>query len=263
MWTGAGKAGRLLGRGAGALLSSLRRRQRATQDDGFDPSKPYEIGIDGEVIDGQHTDTELGEIAKRARKEAAKRARQIAKKRAKDAKAGPQWPNVDVDEVAPPPPPPPPDAWPDYDVDAYAPESERHPPTEPKRSLPAEQDHAPPPSSPSHRGKPREKPRITSTNTGGKTMSVSPMKYNDLVTNANTRRQGWQDAADAFRRDADDFDEKAKGHDEAARIFKGAGNLAAAEEREHEARKLRDDANTCRTYASKMQEKANAEASAA
>jgi hypothetical protein len=94
-------------------------------------------------------------------------------------------------------------------------------------------------------------------------MAVDVTRYNDLITNAASRQQGWQDAADAFRRDATEFDQKATEHDEAARIFRSTGNLAAAEEREAQARQLRDDASSCRTFASKMQGKANAETSAA
>lgn len=173
-----------------------------------------------------------------------------AKKRAKQAKQDPEWPNVDLDTVEPPPAEP---EWPNVDQDTPPPTSNhrraRH------QEQRTERDHDPPPPR-------REKSRVTSTN-GGKPMSVSPMKYNDLVTNASSRREGWQEAADAFRRDANEFDEKAKDHDEAARIFKSTGNYAAAEEREEAARQLRDDANSCRTYASKMQERANGEVSAA
>ena len=94
-------------------------------------------------------------------------------------------------------------------------------------------------------------------------MSVSPTMYHDLVTSASTRRQGWQDASDAFRRNSGELDEKAKEHDAAARALKMAGDQKAAEEHEEKARQLRDDAGTCLTYASKYQEKANAEQSPA
>lgn len=94
-------------------------------------------------------------------------------------------------------------------------------------------------------------------------MAVSPTKYNDLITTAASRQQGWQAGADAFRRDAAELDAKAVEHDEAARIFRSTGNLAAAEEREQQARQLRDDASSCRVFAAKMQEKANAEVPAA
>lgn len=269
--SGAGQAGRAIGRGLSALYGQFRKRGPADGDDDFDLDGTYEVGVDGTKINGKLQDEDVTEARARAN------AREKAAKKA--AKTAPVWPNVDVDELpAPPPPPPPPanpDAWPDYDVDDYAPKSERRPP---KQSLPAEQDHAPPPpptrqnydpapprpvSPPSHREKSRKTPRITSTNTGGKAMSVSPNKYNDLVTNATSRQQGWQAAADAFRRDSADLDAKAKEHDEAARIFKATGNHAAAEDREDEARKLRDDGRTCMTYAAKMQEKANEETAAA
>lgn len=94
-------------------------------------------------------------------------------------------------------------------------------------------------------------------------MAISPTKYNDLITNASSRTQGWQAAADAFRRDSAELNEKAKDHDGAADVFDQAGNQAEAEKRRDDARQLRDDANTCLTYAAKMQEKANSEASAA
>lgn len=94
-------------------------------------------------------------------------------------------------------------------------------------------------------------------------MAVSATMHNDLITSASSRREGWQNAADAFRRNASELDEKAKEHDAAARALKMAGDLAAAEEREEQARQLRDDANTCSTYASKYQEKANTEQSPA
>jgi hypothetical protein len=251
VWTGVGKAGRLLGRGLGGLVGRFRNRKHTDEDtDDFDPDSTYEIGIEGEVVNGKHTDSELAEIAKQAKK--------LAKKRAKSA---PVWPNVDLDTLPPPPaptPPPTPQNWPDYDVDDYAPTPEQPP----KQSLPAERDHDPPPSPPVSPTPHREAPRITSTN-GGKTMAVSPTKYNDLITTATSRTQGWQAAADAFRRDATELDEKAKEHDNAAAVFEQAGNHAAAEERRDEARQLRDDANTCLTYAGRMQEKANNEVSAA
>lgn len=261
VWRGLGGAGKLLGRGVGVtaltLLAPFRREKKPQVQDDFDPSKTYEAGIDGEVVDGKHLDPELGRIAKRARQEAKKRA-----------KAQPVWPNVDVDEVLPPVQGPQ-QEWPDYDVDDYAPKTERPPP---KRSLPAERRHDPRAKPSSGGDAPlictggfvRRNPEPTGTSKhGGKPMAVSPTKYNDLITNANTRQQGWQGAADAFRRDSGELDEKAKEHDEAARIFKATGNHAAAEEREDDARKLRDDARTCMTYAAKMQEKANSEASAA
>lgn len=263
VWRGLGGAGKLLGRGIGmtalTLLAPFRRdKTPKDQDDDFDKSKTWEAGIDGEVIDGKHTDPELGRIAKQAKKE--------AKRRAKEA---PVWPNVDVDNM-PLPPVQGPQQWPDYDVDDYAPESEQRPPersSPPKRTHdpPAEKPVSPPASPPPHREKPREAPRFTSTNTkhGGSKMAVDAMKYQDMVTNAVSRTQGWQAAADAFRRDAEELDEKAKEHDRAAELFKHTGNHAAAEDSAEQARKLRDDANSCRTYAAKYQEKANAEPNAA
>lgn len=257
VWTGAGKAGRLVGRGIGALFGRLRRRGTEESGDDLGFEKSYEIGIEGEVVDGVHTDSELGEIAEQVKKDAAKRARKLAKKRAREAKEKPpEWPNVEPHDGS----------WP-----AEEPEDGVAPPADPPaRSLPAEQDYHPPPSH-SRPPPPRkyippphhEAPRITSANTGGRAMSVSPTKYNDLITNATSRHQGWQAAADAFRRDSAELDEKAKEHDEAARIFRATGNQAAAEEREDEARKLRDDGRTCMTYAARMQEKANEETAAA
>lgn len=94
-------------------------------------------------------------------------------------------------------------------------------------------------------------------------MSVSPTMFNDLITSAATRREGWEAGADAFRRKASEFDEKAKDHDNAARALRTAGDAEGAEKQEEVARRLRDDANTCKTYAGKLQEKANAEATAA
>jgi hypothetical protein len=251
------KARRLVGRRLSALFGRRRNRKTDPVDD-FDKGSTYEIGIEGEVVNGKHTDAELGRIAEQARKDAAKRAKKLAKQRAKQEKQPdppPEWPNVEPHDGS----------WP-----VTEPEDGVAPPTAaPTRELPAERDHAPPPSPPvsppPHREPRREAPRITSTNTrhGGKKMAVDATKYNDLVTNANSRRQGWQDASDAFRRDANELDEKAKEHDRAAQAFKSTGNLAAAEEREEQARQLRDDANTCRTLASKMQEKANEEAAPA
>src|SRR3546814_19829512 len=51
VWTGAGKAGRLIGRGVGALFGRLRKRGPSEDGDGdeddFDPKSTYEVGIAG------------------------------------------------------------------------------------------------------------------------------------------------------------------------------------------------------------------------
>jgi len=245
--------------------------------DAFDGSQTYEIGIDGEVINGQHVDPELGEIAARRQKREAKRARKLEKRRAKEAeraaKEQPEWPATEPDDGWPsadpdeaPAPPGPglvPPALDDDPMDDFG-----EWPDPPTRSLPPDERHhdpppSPPASPPSHRETRREAPRITSANTGGKAMAVSPTMYNDLITSAVTRREGWEAAAAAFRRNATELEEKSKDHDAAARALKMAGDLAAAEEREEQARQLRDDANTCTTYAGKYQEKANTEQSPA
>lgn len=274
VWTGAGKAGKLVGRGVGSLYRRWKNRTRADKDDDFDPDSTYEIGIEGEVVNGKHTDAELGEVAKRARKLAKKRAKAAKKKAEEDAKKAPEWPNLDVDDVVPPAEQGPqpaqqqePEYPPDYEPDIGDEDYDDHDEHAAEQSLPAGQDHDPPPSPPvsppSHRETTGETPRITSTNTGGTAMSVSPTMFNELITSAPTRREGWQVGADAFRRKAAEFDENAKDHDNAARALRTAGALADAEVSEETARKLRDDANTCTTYAGKLQEKANAEASPA
>lgn len=253
--SGADKVGRLLGKGLLAIFEPLRglrglRWPKKRKHPLDDPSTTWEAGIEGTVINGKHVDPELGRIAERTARakaarvaETAQRARKLAKKRAQQHATEASAPKPAGDTAGSP--------------------------QETDRSSPAKRDHDPPPSPPvsprSHREATGRKPHITSANTthGGKTMAVETTKYNNLVTNAASRRQGWQDASDAFRRDANELDEKAKEHDAAAQVFRDTGNVAAAEEREEQARQLRDDANTCRTYASKMQEKANAEQPAA
>lgn len=271
--SGADKAGRLLGRGLLALLEplrGLRRRKKSDPVDDFDPNSTYEIGIEGEVVNGKHTDSELGEVAKRARK--------LAKKRRKDAPPPPVWPNVDVDEV-PLPPVHGPDPWPDYDVDAYAPKSEQR---QPKQSLPPKRDHDPPPSPPvsppPHRENRREAPRITSANTGGNPVTqqtpkitqqaapsgVSAANYtHHITTTPSGRATGWGEAADHARRDAVTFDEKADRKNQAAEEFERTGNQAAAAEARQDAAQFRQDASTCRTIAAGYQTEANKEASSA
>lgn len=91
-------------------------------------------------------------------------------------------------------------------------------------------------------------------------MAISPTKYNDLITNAPSRAEGFRASADAFRRDSASLDGEAKDHEAAAAVFEQAGNYAEAENRREHARKLRDDANTCLTYAAKHQERANSTA---
>lgn len=94
-------------------------------------------------------------------------------------------------------------------------------------------------------------------------MGVSPTKYNDLITSASSRQEGWQAAADAFRQDSAELTEKAAKHDRAAEVFDKTGNTAAAEERRESARQLRDDANACLVYAGEMQTEARAESTPA
>lgn len=284
VWTGAGKAGRLVGRGVGALFGRLRKRRKPdAEDDAFDPDSTYEIGIDGEVVNGKHTDAELGRIAEQARKDAAKRAKKLAKKRAKQTgQADPEWPNVDVDEVPLPPvqgpQEPGPQDWPSYDVDDYAPKAEQRRPERPERSLPVERDHDPPPSLPVSPPPHREAPRSTSTNTkhGGKPVTaakitqqaspsgISAANYaHHIKTNPEGRATGWEEAADHARRDAVEFDGKADKKIAAAEEFERTGNQVAAAESREQAAQLREDASTCRTIATGYQDEAGKEASSA
>lgn len=288
VWTGLGASGRLVGRGVGALYGRWKKRKKTDTEDDFDPDSTYEIGIDGEVIDGKHTDAELGEIANRVKQEAAKRALKLAKKRAKEAKKAaketPEWPNLDIDDVPETPAPvapqvmqPPPDYEPDLDdYDDYDDAADR--------SLPTERDHDPPtspPSSPaSHRETRREEPRITSTNTthGGNAVTqqtpkitqqatpsgISASNYkHHITTTPDGRATGWGEAADHARRDSVTFDQKADKKIAAAEEFERTGNLTAADDCRMKAAELRQDASTCSTIAGGYQDEANKEATSA
>jgi hypothetical protein len=260
VWAGAGKAGKLLGRGMGALFGRLRHRKKTEPGDDFDKDSTYEIGIEGEVIDGKHTDAELGRIAAQARKDAAKRAKKLAKQRAKQEKQ-PQWPTAEPD-----------DGWPNADPDAVADvPAPAHPaPAAREPKTPGKRDRDPPPSPPasppSHRETPREAPRITSTNTkhGGNKMAVSAENYaHHIKTTPAGRASGWEDAADHARRDADSFKEKADAKIRAAEAFEKTGNKAAADECRTDAAKFREDESSCRTIAAGYQAEANKESSSA
>lgn len=193
---------------------------------------------------------------------------------------GPSWPKVDQDEVHPVPPPPVRTAldpvWPADDLDEglppdYKPDLDDYDDHDDAAEQSSQDERGPdppasPPASPSsHRETRGEEPRVTSANTkhGGKPMAVSPDMHNDLITSAATRQEGWQAGADAFRRDANRFEQAAKDHDAAAGAFRSTGNITAAERQEDDARRMRADEQTCRVFASKLQEKANTEPSAA
>jgi hypothetical protein len=246
----AGKAGRLVGQGVGALFGRLRKRRKKTDPaDDFDKDSTYEIGIEGEVIDGKHTDAELGRIAEQARRDAAKRAKKLAKQRAKQAKQpAPQWPNLDVDEVPLPPVQGPQQEWPDYDIDDYAPKSEQQPP---ERSLPAERDRDPPPSPavspPPHRETAGEEPRITSANTKHGGTMKSADSYVQMIDDSTptTIAATCEEAAEQARRDATEKEEEAKNLRREADAFDsltGAGNKTAAQKLYHEAANAEADA---------------------
>lgn len=255
VWTGAGKAGRLVGRGIGALFGRLRKRGPAEDEDDFDPDDTFEVGIDGTKVNGELRDDDVEEAKARAK------ARRKAEKKA--AKAAPVWPNVDVDEVAPPPPPPTPDAWPDYDVDAYAPKSEQHPPQPPAtRSLPDARDHDPPTPSPSvsppsHREKSRETPRITSANTKHGGTMKSADAYVEMIDNSTptSLARSCEGAAEQARADSREKEEDAKNLRREAATFDslpGAANKAEAQKLRSEAENAEQDAKNRLTWAARL-----------
>lgn len=260
VWTGAGKAGRLVGCGLSAIFEPFRGLRTKNPLDGLDPSTKWEVGIEGTVIDGTHVDPKLGEIAARAKKDAGKRARQLAKKRGKQAKQpepAPEWPNVDVDEV-PLPPVQGPQQWPDYDVDDYTPKTEGPP----KRSLPTERDHDPPGSRPPPPRKyvpppHREAPLVTSANTKNGGTMKSADTYVEMIDNSTpaTVATTCEQAAEQARRDAAEKEEDAKKLRHQAETFDslvGIGNKAAAQKLREEAGKCEQDARNRLQWASRL-----------
>lgn len=245
VWRGLGGAGKLLGRGIGmtalTLLAPFRRdKTPKDQDDDFDKSKTWEAGIDGEVIDGKHTDPELGRIAKQAKKE--------AKRRAKEARAvaepPPEWPNVEPHDGA----------WP---------VAEPEDGTVPTQSLPDKRDHDPPPQRPADRPR-TEKPRATSTNTmitHGGTMSAAD-QYVEMIDRSTptTYASSCLEAAAQARRDAARKEEEGKKLRREAETFAalpGAANQKMAQDLQAEAAQCEEDAQDRIQWAARLDEMAN------
>lgn len=190
---------------------------------------------------------------------------------------GPSWPTVDQDEFKPVPAPPvrteldPEPEWPAEDPDEVPPSQS------PKQSLPVERDHDPPPSPPvsppSHREKPGETPRITSTNTthGGKPVSTNVTSapsssaadtYVQMIDRSTPTSYAstCQDAAAQARRDSAAKEEDAtrlrrEAEDFAART--GAGNQRTARNLFAESAKCDEDAKDCLAWAGRLEGMAN------